>query len=154
MSCSESELDRVSSTKSTADIFDKAPEDQDYRFKLFDWNGHFLVSFVYKLKKGKELPYLVPKLLKGGYKMNCGAYSIFLFILGYNVEFSSELIPTVQGFQAGKREGIYWVFEKELDLSSGAVSISMPCIDSSCSFVAQACPCSILHRPPPHPTEH
>ena len=76
---SESDIERVSSTKSTQDSFDQVPQDQDYRFKLYDWNGHFLDKFVYKLKKGKDLPYSVPKTLKGRYKLICGAYSIFCY---------------------------------------------------------------------------
>ena len=60
---SDSELEHVSTEKSTKDSFENVPKETEYQFKLLNWLGDKLARFGYQLKKGKELPYSVP--LKG-----------------------------------------------------------------------------------------
>ena len=118
---SDCELERFSSVKSVQDTFDTVPDDKRFKFKLLS-KGVEVDRFCYTLRKGKELP--VTKKLENKFKY-CKSIkkeslnSNFMSFVGYSVLFSSQLLPSFEGFIEGvEREG-YWANRAYIVMRAG-----------------------------------
>ena len=107
--------------KSVQDTFDTVPDDKRFKFKLLS-KGVEVDRFCYTLRKGKELP--VTKKLENKFKY-CKSIkkeslnSNFMSFVGYSVLFSSQLLPSFEGFIEGvEREG-YWANRAYIVMRAG-----------------------------------
>ena len=128
-------MERVSSVEVTKDSFENVPKDKEYQFSIQNWLLDEPKLFVYKLKRGKELPYSVP--LKGDKKLIIFALFTSNSYPGYNVVFSRQLVPAIKGFKGfmvTKEDGDWWVFDEDPE---GSLSRGQYCFANNYSFRIQ-----------------
>ena len=105
-----------SSISSVKESFPEVPETQKYVFKIVSDVGED-VKFKYKLQQGRGLPLKVT--LQGKHECKFQVLCVLELFgwinhLGHNVEFSCELVPSLQGLPEGKEKDGIWVFKRKV----------------------------------------